>query len=409
MVLSYFAVPINTFDYKQHLLNAGVTHTSFSNGADRLEGNIPMLEDFLYFNRDVWNQKFGEVLAYIRETHPNIEIGASTQLFESRGYIFNENITFLSGELNLGAKTSIATLPTNILVHLKGAQAINKPLAYAPYPWEFEELRVQNAPRFGRGWVAQAYAYGGLFSIPANVWVGGDVFTWSPGADNYRDIYQFVRAKESLFDNYTSYSKVAIVHAMYSSMKAGFIDGGDQIQSSVKLLTEDNINFDMLVFGDSGYPVVPRNEDFAKFDHIFYDGDYNYLTAEQKTVLNSQGSKVRHIGQRGTIANLAINVRINGTVSNKTVSAVSRIHETDSNAPYVVHLINRPFANGVTPTLNGVEVAIPASFFPQTVSSVTLHLPDGTSANLPVTSNANGDTVVTVNNLEVWGILELDH
>ncbi|TYK67206.1 thrombospondin type 3 repeat-containing protein [Colwellia echini] len=399
---------ITTFDYKQHLLNAGITHQAFANGADKITGNIPMVEDFIYFNRDVWNQKFAEVLTYIRQQRPDIEIGASTHLFESRGYTFNENITFLSGELNLGAKTTIEKLPTNILAHLKGAQAVGKTLAYFPYPWEFAELKAQNAPRFGRGWVAQAYAYGGIFSIPANVWIG-DEGVWSPGADNYRDIYQFVRAQENLFDNYTSYSKVGLVHAMYSSMKAGFIDGGNQMQISVRLFTEENINFDMLVFGDEGYPVVPRQEDFDKFDVVFFDGDKNLLTTEQLAVLNAQGSKVRHIGQRGTIADLAINVSINGSVSNETVSAVSRIHETDLSAPYVVHLVNRPFANGVTPTLNGVEVAVPASYFPQAVTAATIHLPDGTSTTLPVTTNVNGDAVVTVNNLEVWGILELGH
>ncbi|MCU4675604.1 carbohydrate-binding protein [Catenovulum sp. 2E275] len=400
---------INTFDYGDYLRGQGVTHTEWSNAGDTLSGNIPMLEDFIYFNRDVWNQKFGEVLEYIRQVRPNIEIGASTHLFESRGYIFNENITFLSGELNLGARTSTSELPTNILVHLKGAQAVDKTLAYFPYPWEFDELRIQNAPRFGRGWVAQAYAYGGLFSIPANVWVGGDIWTWSPGADNYRDIYQFVRAQENLLDGYTSYAKAGYVHAMFSSMKAGFIDGGNQVQSSVKILTEDNINFDMLVFGDAGYPVVPRQADFDKFDHIFYDGDLNYLTTEQRAVLDAQGSKVRHIGQRGTISGLQINVSINGSVSNDTVSAVSRIHETDASAPYVVHLINRPFAGGVTPILNNVEVAIPADYFPQGVTSAKLHLPDGSSSTVAVSTNANGDAVVSVSNLEVWGILELAH
>ncbi|WP_076419582.1 carbohydrate-binding protein [Colwellia sp. UCD-KL20] len=402
---------INTFNYREFLLAQGVTHTSFMNAADTISGNVPLLEDFIYFNRDVWNQKFAEVLDYIRQQRPDIEIGASTHLFESRGYIFNENITFLSGELNLGARTTIAELPTNILVHLKGAEAVEKTLAYFPYPWEFAELRDQDAPRFGRGWVAQAYAYGGLFSIPANVWVGGSTGenTWSPGADNYRDIYQFIRAQEDLFDNYKSYSKVGLVHAMYSSMKAGFIDGGNQIQSSVKLLTEDNINFDLLVFGDAGYPVVPRSSDFDKFDHIFYDGDLNYLTTEQRSVLDAQGSKVKHIGQRGTIDGIEINVSVNGAVSNDTVSAVSRIHETNANAPYVVHLINRPFAGGATPTLNSVEVAIPQGYFPEGVTSAILHLPDGTNTTLVVSTKGNGDAVVTVNNLEVWGIIELGH
>ena len=400
---------IHSFDYGEFLIAQGVTHNTWKNAGNTISGNIPMLEDFIYFNRDVWNQKFGEVLEYIRQQQPNIEIGASTQLFESRGYIFNENITFLANELFLDVKLPLVELPTDILVQLKGAQAVNKTLAYFPYPSEFNKLRQENAPRFGRGWVAQAYAYGGLFSIPANVWVGGEVFTWSPGADNYRDIYQFVRNNETLFDNYTSYSKVGLVHAMYSSMKAGMLNGGNEVQKSVRILTEDNINFDLLVFGDEGYPVVPRAADFDKFDHIFFDGDLKYLTAEQQAVLDAQGSKVRHIGQRGSIDGLTIDVSIGGIESNETVSAVSRIHETDTNAPYVVHLINRPFSGGVTPTLNGVEVTIPASYFPQAVTSAKLHLPDGTNVNLNVSTNADGDTVVTVNNLEVWGMLELGH
>ena len=398
---------VQNFDYKQHLLNAGVTHATFSAAADTLSGDIPLLEEFIYFHRDVWNQKFGEVLDYIRQTHPDIEIGASTHLFESRGYLFNENITFLSGELNLGAKTTISELPTNIIVHLKGAEAVEKTLAYFPYPWEFDELRLQDAPRFGRGWVAQAYAYGGIFSIPANVWVGGDVWTWSPGADNYRDIYHLVSDQAHLLDNYKSYAKAGIVHAMYSSMKAGFIDGGNQIQSSVKLLTEENINFDMLVFGDAGYPVVPRTEDFEQFEQIFYDGDLNYLTPEQTSVLNQYNAV--HVGQRGNYPELAITVSINGAVSNDTVSAISRIHESNANAPYVVHLLNRPFAGGVTPTLNGVEVAFPQNYFPASITSAKVHLPDGTSTNLTLSTNDNGDKVVTVNNIEVWGILELGH
>ena len=196
---------------------------------------------------------------------------------------------------------------------------------------------------------------------------------------------------------------------MYSSMKAGFIDGGNQMQISVKLFTEDNINFDMLVFGDEGHPVVPRDEDFEKFDVIFFDGDKNLLTAEQIAVLDAQGSKVKHFGQRGNYPDTALTVSINDVVSNEVVSAISRIHESDANAPYVVHLINRPFSGGVTPTLNDVKVTIPSVYFPEAITTVTLHLPDGTNATLPVTTNANGNAVVTVNNLEVWGILELGH
>ncbi|MBU2887699.1 carbohydrate-binding protein [Gilvimarinus agarilyticus] len=403
---------INTFDYAEFLIAQGVTHTSWSNAGNTISGNIPLLEDFIYFNRDVWNQKFSEVLDYVREQRPDISIGASTQLFESRGYLFNENITFLSNELFMDMQLPLTELPTNIVAQYKAAQAVDKPLALFPYPSEFNALRLNDSTRYARGWIAQAYAYGGLFSIPAAVWVGDDALplqTWNIPAENYRDIYRFVRDNDFLFDDYTSYSKVGLVHAMYSSMKANLLNGGNQILSSTRILTLDNINFDLLVFGDEGYPVVPRSEDFDQFDYIFTDGDLSLLTAEQKSVLDNQGSKVRHIGQRGTIDGLAINVSVNGSVSNETVSAVSRVHETNASAPYVVHLINRPFAGGVTPTLNGVEVAIPQSYFPESVTTATLHLPGGASTNLPVSTNGDGDAVVTVNDLEVWGILELGH
>ncbi|WP_370978351.1 carbohydrate-binding protein [Agaribacterium sp. ZY112] len=401
---------INTFDYAEFLIGQGVTHTAWTNAGNTITGNIPMLEDFIYFNRDVWNQKFAEVLDYIRVQRPNIEIGASTQLFESRGYLFNENITFLANELFLDVKVPLTELPTNIIAQLKAAEAVGKTLAYFPYPSEFSKLRDEDAPRYGRGWVTQAYAYGGLFSIPANVWIGAaDAYTWSPGPENYADIYRFVRDQEHLFDGYESYSKVGIVHAMYSSMKANMLNGGNQILSSTSLLTKDNINFDMLVFGDEGYQVVPRQADFDKFDHIFYDGDLNFLNDAQRAVLDAQGSKVRHIGQRNTVDGIQINVSVNGSVSNETVSAVSRVHDTNANAPYVVHLINRPFVNGVTPMLDNVEIAIPQDYFPAAVTSATLHLPDGSSTPLSLSSNANGDTTVVVNDLEVWGMLELGH
>jgi|GEM_PF-1681144 len=399
---------ISTFNYKQLLLDSGVTHDSFRQAADTLSGSVPLLEDFIYFNRDVWNQRFAEVLDYIRVLRPDIEIGASTHLFESRGYLFNENITFLAGELNLGARTSISEIPTNIAVHLKGAEAVDKTLAYFPYPWEFAALRDNSAPRFGRGWVAQSYAMGGLFSIPADVWVGGEG-TWSPGADNYRDVYHFVRDQATLLDNYTSYAKAGLVHAMYSSMRAGFIDGGAVLQSSVRTLIHRNINFDLMVFGDEGYPVVPRASDFDKYDVIFVDGDRNYLTPAQAAVLNAYNGKIATVGDSVSYQAANISVKVAGAAADETVSALSRVHETNTDAPYVVHLINRPFAGGVTPTLNGVEVAIPSGYFPEGITTATLHLPGGTSTNLTITTNGNGDKVVTVNNLEVWGMIELAH
>lgn len=398
---------ISSFDYKQHLLDAGVTHQTFLQSANTLSGSVPLLEDFIYFNRDVWNQKFGEVLAYIREKRPDIEIGASTHLFESRGYIFNENITFLANELDL-VGNDISEMPTGLVIHLKGAEAVNKILALFPYPSEFKLLKELDAPRFGRGWVAQSYAMGGLFSIPADVWVGG-TDTWSPGADNYRDIYLLASEQGHLLDGYTSYAKAALLHPMYSSMKANFINGSSSLAASTRALVHGNINFDLLVFGDEGYEVVPRASDFDKYEVIFTDSDRQFLTEKQEQLLENYKDKLVHIGQFSNYKASNISVKVGGTAADKTVSAISRMHETKTNVPYVVHLLNRPFVNGATPVLDAVEVTIPKQYFPKAVKTATLHLPGNNSLNLPVSENANGDAVVRVNDLEVWGILELGH
>lgn len=407
---------INAFNYRDFLVNEGYTHTSFMAAANTISGGVPLIDDFLYFNREVFNEKMAVVLDYARSKDPTIEIGATTAVTEARGYLFDDNITFLAGEHAVAAAQFTTEMPINIIAHLKAAESVDKTLVYFTYPWEFGNLQTRGAPRQARGWIAQSYAMGAIFSIPAAVWTGASG-VWNIPADNYRDIYQFIGNNTVLFDGYEEYSKVGLVSAMGSYLDATWIDGSGTMHGSIRELIESNLNFDLLIFGDAGRPVVPTAQDFARYDTILVDGDRSYLTAAQNTVLNAYSGKTLDLSKASddaainALKNSNISVSVNGSAADDAITAVSRVHENNGNAPYVVHLLNRPLnpADGTTPVLNNVSVAIPQGYFDESITGATLHFPSGASYPLGLSSNAAGDTVLDLSGLGVWGLLELSH
>ncbi|WP_370979102.1 hypothetical protein [Agaribacterium sp. ZY112] len=407
---------ISTFNYRDFLISEGYTHSSYSAAANLISGGVPLFDDFIYFNRQVLNQKMAEVFRYIRTIDADIAIGATTAVTEARGYIFDENLTFLAGEHAVGASTFASEIPINIISHLKAAEAVDKTLVYFTYPWEFQNLRERNAPQAARGWIAQSYAMGAIFSIPAAVWVGGDG-TWNIPADNYRDIYRFVSDKPDLFDAYIDYTKVALVSPMMAYLDSTWIDGSSTMHRSIRYLLERNLNFSLLLFGDEGRPLVPRSEEFERYDTIVVDADLSYLNAEQNALLSEHSDKILDLHDPDDQAAIEalraenISVSIANAPADNIVSALSRVHKSNSGAPYIIHLLNRPVnaTDGTTPVLSNVRVSIPQNYFSEDIRSITLHALNGAGLELPLSVNADGDYLFIVPNLGVWAILELEH
>ncbi|WP_448249527.1 carbohydrate-binding protein [Thalassotalea agariperforans] len=406
---------INAFNYRNFLRSRGYTHASYMAAANKITSGIPLFDDFIYFNRAVLNEKMAEVLDYIRSIDADIEIGATTALTEARGYIFDKDLTFLAGELAMGSAVA-DEMPIPIISHLKSAEAVDKTLVYFPYPWNFKDLYERNSPQMARTWIAQSYAMGAIFSIPANVWIG-DAGVWSPGADNYRDLYQFASDNSALLDGYDAFSKVGLVSPMMASLDTTWIDGSNRLQTSIRYLIENNLNFDLLIFGDPGKPVVPTQAQLSALDAIIVDSDRKYLTDAQNALLDANNQKVLDLNNSADTAAINalkatnISVTIGNAAADDTITALSRVHESNNNAPYVIQLLNRPVnpANGVTPVLSNIKIAIPQGYFPEGITQATVHKPGAGSVNANITSNNNGDYVITVNNLGVWGMIELAH
>ncbi|WP_096087389.1 hypothetical protein [Agaribacterium haliotis] len=408
---------IDSFDYGDYLRDAGYTNESFQAQASAFGGGvtaIPLIEDYTYFNRDVLNEKMNEVFAYIRSKDSDIDIGATTSMIDVRGYLNSDELTYWAGEAFMFPdffpdQITMATIP-----HMKAAESIDKTMVYFPYPFEFANLQQRNVPRQARGWIAQAYAMGAVFSIPARVWIGGeDINVWEPGADNYRDLYQFVDRHKQLFDGYKAYSNVAYIAPMQAYVDSSSTEGTISTFGSVTNLMLGNYSFDFLMFGDAGNSFAPSLKELSRFDALVTDADASFLSEEHQALLDLYSEKVVDSSDSDKLASLVknkISATVAGAPADHLVSALPRTSSSHK-APYVIHLLNRPFdeSQGITPQLDDVELRISKNFFAKKLKGAKLHLPDGSSQELELKQDDSGDYLLAFDGLAVWGLVEIAH
>ncbi|MBW1295131.1 T9SS type A sorting domain-containing protein [Aquimarina litoralis] len=404
---------IDNFNYRQFLLNRGFTLQSYRNQANSIEGNIPLYKDFVYFQRQSLNDVMEELFDYIDTIRPGIDIGATTNVVEPRGYIFSDRLTYLAGEY--GHPHDAATSPsTEPLLHYKAAEALDKTLIYFPYPDAFQALYNRNSPRQARAWIAQAYATGSIFTIPGRVWIGGSN-TWDTGWENFADIYEFVHDHSELFDDYKAVSNVAMAYSVYASLLEGGMAGSIKARQTLDYLITRNISFDLKIFGDPDRPITPSASELAQYDVIVHDSDIQYLTSEQNSILNTSGSNIVSMDNANDILGLTswkINVLQNNQWINYLISALPRISSEDPEAPYVLHLINRKYDASAdnAQVHNGVSVQIPSAVFPKTIVAAKLHIPGEQSVDLSLQTDNSGTITLNIGTFDsCWGMVELIH
>jgi hypothetical protein len=408
---------INTFNYRQFLLNKGFTQNTIKSRGGSIEGNIPLYKDFVYFQRDALNKKMETLFDHINTLRPGIPIGATTNLIEPRGYIFSDKLTYLAGEF--GMPSDVATSPsTEHVLHYKAAEATNKTLIYFPYPDAFKDLQQRNAPRQSRAWIAQAYAMGSIFTIPGKVWTNSTPSLWDMGWQNHVDLYTFVKDHSQLFDDYKAVSNVALGYSVYASLLHSGMSGSQTTRATVDALVKANISFDFKIFGDPDRPITPTNQELAPYDVVALDADKQYFTTDQNQLITQNNAKVVTINNPTNLTGITsrlswkLDVLQNGTVRNDIISVLPRASTKDASAPYVLHLINRkydPTKDNAT-THNNIVIKVPTSMLPNRILSAKLHKLDKTTVNLPLNTNTPGHILLNIGTFkDCWAMIELVH
>ncbi|MFY0599643.1 MAG: T9SS type A sorting domain-containing protein [Cyclobacteriaceae bacterium] len=404
---------IDNFNYRAFLIGKGFTLSSYKREALSIDGDIPLYEDFVYFQRQALNDVMDELFEYIDTKKPGIAIGATTNVVEPRGYIFSDRQSYIAGEF-FHAHDPAKSPPFKPLLHYKAAEALDKTLIYFPYPDAFRALYDRNSPRQARGWIAQAYAMGSVFTIPGNIWLGAGYPTWDPGWEVYSDLYAFVHDHAELLDDYSAVSNVALAYSVYGSLLESHMDGSITARQTLEYLIEENISFDLKIFGDPDRPIAPTIEELGEYEAIVHDSDIQYFTAEQNQILDANASNVVSIDNPTDITKLLswkINVLKEGKESNDLISALPRI-SSDEESPYVLHLINRKYnsAEDKAETHNSISVRIPKVMFQNTIIEAKLHTPGKPSVDLSFETNNTPFLTLNLDTFdEFWGIIELGH
>ncbi|WP_299895951.1 T9SS type A sorting domain-containing protein [uncultured Aquimarina sp.] len=404
---------IDNFNYRQFLINRGFTLQTYRNRANSINGNIPLYKDFVYFQRQSLNDTMEELFDYIDTIRPGIDIGATTNVVEPRGFVFSDRLTYLAGEY--GHPHDPATSPsTEPLLHYKAAEALDKTLIYFPYPDAFQALYNRNSPRQARAWIAQAYATGSIFTIPGRVWIGGSN-TWDTGWENFADLYAFVHDHSDLFDDYQAVSNVALAYSVYASLLEGGMSGSSNARQTLDYLVTRNISFDLKIFGDPDQPISPSASELSQYDVVVHDSDIQYLTTEQNSTINSSGTNIVSMNNSGDILGLTswkINVLSNNQWVNYLISALPRKSSNDPDAPYVLHLVNRKYdaSNDAAQAHNDISVQIPSAVFPNAIVGAKLHIPGKQSVDLSVQTDNSGNITLDIGTFDsCWGVVELVH
>ncbi|MFC0536865.1 hypothetical protein ACFFKJ_13160 [Pelagicoccus mobilis] len=404
-------VDIDSFDYGEFLKARGMSRTTYESRMRRITGNIPLYEDFVYFNRKVVNEVMDEVFDYVEGKSPGIPIGSTTSLMEPRGFLFSERMTYLAGELFQQASSVVDGAPLRPILHYRAAEAIGMNLIFFPYPGEWARLVDENRTRQARLWIAQAHAMGAVFTIPKVVWVGGEMGVWNADSELYSDLYRFVGDHARLFDGYRPHARVGYVFPMLASMDAWGIDGTNTAHASMEFLVEENIPFEMIVFGDRDSDLAPSLETLERLEVVFVDGDASYLTDGQEHWLAENGPEMVRFGDRDELVSKLsskVDVFVGGAAANDWISALPRVSD-EAGAPFVVHLVNRVFepAENRVESHENVRVEIGGGLFSEAISKVLLHRPGEDSEELVVEMTEGGDLVLQVAEIEAWAMLEL--
>ncbi len=393
---------VDSFDYRVFLNARGYNTYKYQQEAETWPSPIPLYEDFVLFNRESLNDLMNEVFTYAKTKNGTQEFGVSASLAEPRGWVHSEEVQFLNGELFHSGDWADGT-PYYPILDLKLAEALNKKLIFNALPADWESLKTNNRPRQARTWIAQAYAMGGNFLVPGDVWLGNSG-TWDPGFENYQDLYTYIQNNKALFDNQKSHSKVGLLFSTQAQLYET-----PAIRDAVLYLIQENIPFDVLVFGDAAWNQNPSLEKLKQYEAILSTDDESFLTSEQKTLLNTVGAKkVLWKDKDGLSTKLSAEIKIQASDVNEDWRITAFPKKSVTGDKYTIQLVNRIYvANQDKPELHeNIVVEIDENYFEGKLKKIIYHTPENDSKEIPIVLEG-GVYKIPIGDFSLWGTLEL--
>jgi hypothetical protein len=395
---------IETFDYGDFLQSRGVTRDDLRTKLVASPAVLPLTQEYIGFLYKSSADLVDEVHRYAEKA-----IGHRLALSVNSGpegpgsLVVAPNVDFFSGEVFHDAPSrKVSAEP---ILTFKLADALRKPAVCTAFGTDWAYVAEHKMRGLVRAWIAQAYAYGQFLMAATRQWAYSDEHGQSwyrPSVGDYDYLYRFIRENASLFDGYESVARVGVLYS-----DPAFRRWDRRAQNVCSSLALANVPFRVLIAGDDWVPYRISPEDAEGLKAVVVT-KLTYLDASQQAVLDSIGDRVITWPDNGQIPKrVPREITLEGT---STVTVVPRAIPGNRSAPYVCHLLNRDYDPDTDSmrVKGAFKLILARSLFPEEVKGASIYAPGKQPVKLGVRRSASGVTI-TVPELDLWAILELDH
>lgn len=395
---------ISTFNYQTFLIDAGWNDATYINENRKNVPNYPLSDDYRRYQY-VSLQALTAELSNYADSLSGKHVPFSTSSPPDAPYrsVIIPEVDSYTGETYQGGDQ--AKLLTEPILHYKLAESLNKKMLLTGSPQkDWSPLEINDRPALIRLWIAQAYANSALFMTPVHMWAplapdGWYTSNW--GNSDY--IYNFIYDNAVLFDDYTPKSKASFL-LPYKGLRYG----KSRTKGTVRILTENNIPFNIIVAGDDWLEHELHDDDFINAEVILVNSDIEYLDEEQQVFLDQYADKVVEYDDLNSIFELTPRA-FDVSIGNEKISIFPRENNINPEPTYVCHLINRDYdANSNEITVHNFEIIVDTSFFEEEIADAKLLRPGKDTVDLLLRVAENGFKV-TILNLEEWGIIMFEN
>ncbi len=392
---------VSTFDYRQFLLDRGVTPDDYK----RRRSSLPLADEFFDYQVHANTE-------YVRAFHKRaceirgkpVTLSVNSGLSSPTSLAIAPYVSYFCCEV--GQNASSRATPKHPIYVFKLADGVDRPLAVMGSGQDHAFIMKHNLPGLVRTWIATAYAFGHVFVAPHRLWCytkEKGTHWYSGPTEEYAWLYQFVRHNARLFDRYEAIAPVAVVYDNAARRR-----GKANIEPICVALAEKNVPFTVVVAGDDWLDYRLDADRLARFQAVVVPKDLALDQTQRKLIdrVEADGRLVEWPDEAALAKLLSGPVVVEGSGQ---VGVVPRAIPGDATAPVVVHLLNRQYdaeKDAMIPQ-KGFTLRLRRDLLGgRKPTKAVLHAPNDEPVALTLTSN-DQHVAVTVPELKLWGVLEL--
>ncbi len=397
---------LGSFDYRE-LLKSQVSNLSqyiqkFDNG------QLPYIDLYITYQQTPARDFFTEVRDYMSSIHPDFTFTSNTfNLLKEHLYLAEE----VNGDFH-GAETELYMQnPSrfgNQMLRLKLADDLGIRIVTSGVHWDWNYVRQQNLVDVVKPIIAGHYASGHQLAVPDYYrWIEPD---WYGSMPDYAPFYRFVRENAFLFDDYETVEQVGVI--MDNSVNGKYT--GDPVfrndfETIGRELFDQNIPFGVATGADGLFYTKEFTEAelTERFQQIILPRN-TALEGSQLEAVNNLSSAGKIYNWDGSMDSFLPKIESWVSCDQDEVWVLPRTQPADTNAPVIVHMLNRDISlyQDMVYSKNDINIHISDAIVKRPVFTVKSHSPGETSTTLSFTRDADG-IAIAVPELEYWNVIEI--